>query len=204
MGYRRLTLTGVSEGMITRVLSTAGILGGVIWAGSGAWALLLPVIRNAPLGNALFLMYVRLVGVMVVFMLAGLVGVKRFAGNQYGRWGTHGVRISALGFLLILPATVFPNGFLPVSIAEGLPVMFFIGLFVLIIGLLLLGIASARTDTLPAPIGIFLAIALPGGFALGVFVTVVTGRKVAIPAGLGIPFGLAWAVLGGYVSQETK
>lgn len=204
MGARgKETRTSGREGR-TRWLSGAGVVGGLIWAFAPVGVVVaitgwdVPVVRSVAGG------FLGLVGVSVFLMGAGVIGLHRFATGRYGRLGRYGAGIMGLGLLLLLPGSVFPSGFLPVSISSRIPVVFFAGLFVLAIGSLLVGVSAWRTNTIPAPAALFLAAALPAGLVVGGVVMVITGQPIALAAGLMIPFGLAWAIVEGYVWREVS
>ncbi len=183
----------------TRWLSGAGVIGGLIWAFAPVGVVFAIAGWNVPVVRSLAGLFLSVVGVSVFLLGAGVVGLHRFCAGRHGRFGRYGVSITVLGLVLLLPGSVFPSGFLPVSISSRIPLVFFIGLFVLAFGSLLVGVSTWRTDTVPALPALFLAAALPGGVLVGGAITVITGQPIALAAGLMIPFGLAWAVVNGFV-----
>lgn len=184
---------------LARAATGLGVAGGLLWAGSGVLFLSWFVWRDGSVGGALSGVFLRAVGLTCLFMLAGLWGVSRIIGLVSGRGGRYGAPVSAVGLLLVLPATVVPSGSASPSLSRLLPVVFFAGIAALVVGNALLGTSIVRHRVAPAAIGVPLAVALPGGVVLGFLVATATGEQIAVPVGATIPFGLAWTALCGYV-----
>lgn len=138
----------------------------------------------------------RAVLVTFVFFLAGVVGLYVAQRDVIGIVGKGAAVLLAVGLLLtivegLLSATAIsvPLGEQLTEIAAGL----------LVVGTVGFGIATARANVLlhARAGGVLLAAALPITF-LGSFVLEAVGTQSAILSALvvGVPFGLAWSLLG--------
>lgn len=189
---------------VVRLLAAAGAFGGLLWAAIpivaavtfyGLEAGLTGLGSLARLGS-LFL----LAPVAVVCLLAGAVGLGwRFRASSL-RLGRVGSGTMVLGFVLLLPASVVPSGTWPSRLGSLVPLVFFAGLAVIAAGSLGFGVAARRSGALPDWLAIGFAAAMPVGFVVGAAVAVAVAGNLALVLGLTVPYGLAWAVLGGHLA----
>lgn len=110
MGDQASRDSGVRAASLVQVAIGFGVVGGLLWAGSGVWFLVRFLWLDAPVGNIVPGVFVRAIGFTCPFMLAELWAVSRVAATRPGRGARYGVAVCALGFLLVLPATVIPSG----------------------------------------------------------------------------------------------
>ena len=138
------------------------------------------------------LVYVLEVVVMIALLatIFGLMGLHSLAQNHYGKPGTIGFWLAAIGTgLMTIGAIAAP---LAGENSPGFDVLgsiFLGGVWFTLIGYIVLGIMAWRGKVLPLWVGLALIL----GFPLSMFLS---------PLGGGILFGLAWLGAGYFLSKQ--
>ena len=183
---------------------TVGVAGGALWA-------LLPVVfsltnveEQAPWTLAFVAVAVTyvLVGVVSLLMLlVGLSGLRRSLGEGAGRLARIGIAVSGVAvFAMFLGngtelATIIVSG----SESDLGHSVFLIGFLALIVGSVLLGVALLRWGSVPPMrwAAVLMVAMLPLGIGLVILGGIVFPNSDAgFWAGITVPYGLAWILLG--------
>ena len=154
-------------------------MAGVAWMASFVLDLVVTEQGSGILGVPSFYLGEAVFGIALVGMLVGLVGLHTRQRTSYGVLGTVGFLAAFIGTALILANVVLAHSAGRVVLDRLLE----LGLLGMLVGFVLLGVATLRARGLPRWCGVALIFALPVSAALGDY----DG---------GIVFGLFWLALG--------
>ena len=178
----------------TRHLGMTGAVGGLLWAAFPVWFLLslygdgVGAILTPVGGLLLYGLFVPL-----GLMAGGVVGLHRLHRDRFDRVGRAGTGISLIGFALFVPTFLIPPGS---SLSGLVSASVMSGIAGIAVGAALLGYAARRAAMLPRWAPTFLAVAMPGGAAVGAVLAIAGAGNAPLAAGLLLPYGLAWIVVG--------
>ena len=119
--------------------------------------------------------------------LGGLVGLNALQQARYGRLGQVGFYFAFVGTLFALMIRLYLRD-------DVLDAMLVLGFFGMIVGFVLLGIATLRARVLPRWSGLLLILSLPLWIIVGVVIALVADGDGWIS--MGLAFGLIWLALG--------
>ena len=155
------------------------MVAGVAWIASFVIGLLSEDQGSETFGLPSFYLIEGLTGLALAGMLVGLLGLHARQDANYGVFGTVGFLAALVGTALVLANVLL------IRVAERnlLDLLLLLGLLGMLIGFLLLGIATLRARVLPPWAGVVLILVLPVAALLGNY-------------GGGLVFGIVWLALG--------
>jgi hypothetical protein len=154
------------------------LLAGVAWIVSFVGSLVVTV-QSSILGLSSFYLIEGIIGLALAGTLLGLLGLHARQTTSYGVLGTVGFLAALIGTAFVLADVVFVH----VARREVLDLLLEIGLVGMLVGFVLLGIATLRARGLPRWCGVTLIVVLPISAILGDY-------------GGGLVLGLFWLALG--------
>lgn len=142
-------------------------------------------------------------------LIAGYLALRSSFGDRLGRVGATGVVVACIG----LAAMTLGNGIEVASMSVGGGevaighAIFMIGFLVSVVGGALVGITviRRRRDGRSRTAGWVLALALPLGMGIGLLASLVVSQNDAgFWAGIAVPTGIAWLLLGSALTAEGR
>lgn len=183
----------------TGQLGLAGMLGGLLLAVYGIPDVLDPATFSG--SSATATVYGLLLVVPMVGVLAGVVGLRRYHEDTFGRLGRWSAAAVAVGLVLVVLALLWGYGvtggtFALFGVPDAVFVVMVLSLLVLVLGgSIPLGYATYRAGRLPPAAPLALLASVPLGFAA--FAVLLSVFESGGPfVGLLFPYGVAWTLLG--------